>query len=193
MEDELKNALPITVIFAVALFLIKEALELVRKSKGKKRKLSAFKAVLKEELELNLWTWKKFESLLNRIREVGQKGNYSYFTSPAGTERFEVLDADGYGIGQVFPNVEMEFHSKLLIDVAEVDAEMYQKLIASYKALSELQHLRNRIVDFIHESKDSDVDHFTSTTLQDLAPLYNELDALYQYCTGNKLTEHRMR
>ncbi|MEN8636777.1 hypothetical protein ABFV74_13805 [Pseudoalteromonas distincta] len=68
--------LPITVIFAISLFIIKESLELVRKSRAKKRKLLAFKAVLKEELELNLWTWKKFKSSLNRIREAGQGGHY---------------------------------------------------------------------------------------------------------------------
>ncbi|MEL0608842.1 hypothetical protein [Vibrio echinoideorum] len=186
-------ALPITVIFAVALFLVKEILEMVRKSQAKQRKLQAFKAVLKEELELNLWSWKKFESLLNRVRDAGQSGSYCYFTSPAGTERFEVIDEQGHGTGQVFPKVETEFHSKLLVDVAELDAEMYLKLLASYKALSELQHLRNRIVDFLNEDQNSDVENFANYTLEDLSPLYDELDKLYQYCTGSKLTEHRMR
>mgnify|MGYP006102263499 CR=1 FL=1 len=195
MEYKLEITLPITVIFAISLFIIKESLELVRKSRAKKRKLLAFKAVLKEELELNLWTWKKFKSSLNRIREAGQGGHYNYSISPAGTERFEVVDAEGYGTGQMFPKVEIELHSKLLIDVAELDAKMYKKLIASYKGLSELHHLRNRIVDFIHENQETvcDIDNFTGSTLQDLSPIYTELDALYQYCTGKKLTEHRMR
>ncbi|PTQ14261.1 hypothetical protein CWO33_13655 [Vibrio splendidus] len=188
-------ALPITVISAILLFVIKEVLELFRKSKAKKRKLSALKSVLKEELELNLWVWKKFESLLTNVKVAEVGSTYEYLVSPSGAERFELLSPDGHGQGQSFPKVVIEMHSKLVIEVAEIDADMYQKLIGSYKALSELQHLRNGIVDFIHESRMGEhyVEGFTGYALEELAPIYDELNALYRYCTGKALTEHRMR
>ncbi len=188
-------ALPVTVIFAIALFLIKEVMELVKKTQTKKRKLRALKSVLKEELELNLWTWKKFESLLTRIQDADEGSRYEYSISPSGTERFELVSTDGYGTGQAFPRVVIDLHSKLVIDVAETDSDMYEKLILSYKALSELQYLRNGIVDFIHESEmgASPVQGFTEYALEELSPIYDDMDAFYQYCTGKKLTEHLLR
>ncbi|EKM26100.1 hypothetical protein VCHENC03_5374 [Vibrio sp. HENC-03] len=188
-------ALPITVVSAIVLFVLKELLESHKKSKAKKRKLSALKSVLKEELELNLWVWKQFEALLTNVQNAGEGGKYTHLVSPSGTERFELVTAEGHGMGQAFPKVVTEMHSKLVIDVAEMDADMYQKLITSFKALSELQHLRNGIVDFIHDSRMGDhyVEGFTEYALEELAPIYDHLDVLYQYCTGKKLKEHRMR
>ncbi|WP_345867795.1 hypothetical protein [Shewanella algae] len=188
-------ALPVTVVAAIILFVVKEILELLRKAKAKKRKLAALKSVLKEELELNLWTWKKFESLLTSVQDAGKGSKYAYSVSPSGTERFELVIPEGKGIGQAFPHVVTDMHSKLMIEVAEADEAMYQKLNSSFKALSELQHLRNGIVDFIHESRMGEhyVEGFTDYALGELGPIYDNLNTLYEYCTGQKLTEHRMR
>ena len=125
---------------------------MVKKHHAKKRKLNALKITLKEEIELNFWTLKKIESLVTNIHKAKAGSTLEHIISASGTERIELLCPDGYGKGQFFPKVINDLHTKLIIEIAESDKVMYKNFIVSFKSLSELQHLRNGIVDLIYDS-----------------------------------------
>ena len=60
----LSNALPLTVVAAILLFLVKEIVELFKKVREKSRKISAYKGLLAEEL-LKIVSSSSFSSLIS--------------------------------------------------------------------------------------------------------------------------------
>tara|TARA_R110001599_G_scaffold305926_4_gene512349 strand:- start:570 stop:794 length:225 start_codon:yes stop_codon:yes gene_type:complete len=62
------DLIPITVISAISLFVIKEITEVIRKRNASQRKISAIKCLLAEEIEINYWAWKNLVSLAKTVK-----------------------------------------------------------------------------------------------------------------------------
>lgn len=189
------DLIPITVISAVSLFVIKEIVEIFRKRKALKRKVSAIKSLLVEEIELNHWVWLQFSALVETIKDSPEGTQYCILSSKSGYERFEFLKPDGSGGGKSFPKVSEIYYQKVILDIAELDKEFYEKSIEYNKAIADLHHVRGNVYESIDEINKSH--HFSqgfiSYTEDELPDIYAKMNSLYFYCTGKKLEKHRMR
>jgi hypothetical protein len=65
--------LPSTVIVAVALFVLKEAIEAVRRWRAQRRQIKAFKILLARECELNQWANMSLKRAINEIAGGGSR------------------------------------------------------------------------------------------------------------------------
>jgi hypothetical protein len=187
--------LPITVISAISLFIIKEIVEFIRKRKARKRKISAIKNLLAEEIEINYWAWKNLTSIGKRVKDSSADTKFYIFASKAGFERFEYIEPDKSGGGQSFPKVTELNYQKLILDIAELDNDFYEKSIEYNKAIAELLHIRNGVYEFIDEIKQGYhyAEGFISYMEDELPGVYEKMNDLYFYCKEKKLEKHRMR
>ncbi|WP_076421167.1 hypothetical protein [Colwellia sp. UCD-KL20] len=189
------DTLSISAIVAIALFLIKETLELFRKSQARKRKIRALKVILAEEMKINYWTWLKVKDLVETVMEMPSGTHYQITTSTSGTERFKWMRPDGGGGGQSFPCVQDDILTKLIIEIAELDESFYNSAIAYSKGLAELKHLREGAYDFIHETQQGEhyAEGFCDYASDELPKIESSFINLFKKCTGKSELQHRMR
>lgn len=153
MELFIVDLIPITVISAVSLFVIKEIVEIIRKLKARQRKISEIKSFLVEEIELNHWVWLQFSALVETIKDSPEGKKYDILSSKSGYERFEFIKPDGSGGGKSFPKVSEIYYQKVILDIAELDKVFYEKSIEYNKAIAELHHVRGNVYESIDEIK----------------------------------------
>jgi hypothetical protein len=194
----MSQILPITVIFAILLFVLKEILEAVKKANERKRKIKAMKALLAEEIELNHWVWKTLQSMMAKVEgEISESEATRFFIrrSNAGAERFECLRPDNSFWGQGFPAIKDDRYQKLAIDIASADAEFYRLASRCYSAISDLRHFRNGVYSYLDEEGDEKGfrNGYISYVKDGLPAVYDSMNTLYVYCVGKKLELHRMR
>jgi hypothetical protein len=91
----LPSILPVTVVAAITLFVLKEVLEFIKRWRADRRKGQAYRKVLARECELNLWAqWRLKETLreINHCRcckSFGPSGIYrTTGIGAAGPQRF---------------------------------------------------------------------------------------------------------
>lgn len=93
----------------------------------------------------------------------------------------------------LFP-VHRDFMSDHLLEVATLDKKLYEHLQQALDSVSELQHLKESLTQFI---EDKDYGHllqgFKEYSTGELSDAYENLNALYVECTGKKLESHRLR
>jgi hypothetical protein len=189
------DTLSISAIVAIALFLIKEILELFRKNQARKRKIRALRVIIAEEMKINHWTWLKVKDLVETVKEMPKATHYQITTSTSGTERFEWKRPDGGGGGQSFPSVKDDVLTKLIIEIAELDENFYNSAIGYSKGLAELKHLREGAYDFIHETQQGEhyAEGFCDYASGELPKIKRSFKKLYKECTGKNELQHRMR
>ncbi|HHQ6565617.1 TPA: hypothetical protein ACSTJX_000413 [Serratia fonticola] len=72
--NENSSFLPITVIFAIGLFILKEVVEFIKKHKANNRKVFAMKRLFSRECEKNLWTIKILKRVFDCIKKYDDEG-----------------------------------------------------------------------------------------------------------------------
>jgi hypothetical protein len=196
--QSLTSIIPITAIFAVVIFFTKEILEAVRRYRGEKRKIAAMKILLARECELNLWTIKSIERIVETIREESELGSkFEFITPRSGKTLFRVQRKDtDFKSGSNLPETHAEFMDQYLLDAAMLDKDLYTALQSGYDAIAELEHIRQSLIYFVEPEDDQDEWHlfgfvdYALTTLQDVL---DRLAVLYKECTGKNLTKFRLR
>ena len=95
------------------------------------------------------------------------------------------------------PDVHREILGKYLLDIATLDKEFFDLAEQAYDALAEVQHIQDHIRERENKMEFIELDDYDiglgEYSLVELNDAKVSLDKLYQYCTGDELTNHRLR
>ena len=197
-----QSYLPVTVVAAILIFLIKELLELRRRKKERTRKLNAVKLLLAEEIEKNHWVHRSFFSALSHLQEAEEVFPHAKFrlhVSRNGTEhlRMKREPDEEFESGQWIPKFHDEQYKKLLPTLAELDEGLFKQINIAYSELAELAHYRDMLVGFLAgEDPGPGLDltrEFLAGMADEKLDYFNKLNAAYKAISGKELNEWRLR
>lgn len=200
--QSVSSVLPATVVVAVTIFITKEILEFFRRRSERARKLGAVKTLLSEELEKNHWTFRSMFGILDQIKEYSElfpEAKYNLVIARNGSEHYRVKREpnDDSWHGQAIPKFHDEQYKKLLPTLAELDAELFQKVNALYSELSELAHFRDTLIDFLSGDEWFVERNLNQSFLCHLATRrdkhYDSLSRTYSSLCGKALKELKVR
>jgi hypothetical protein len=187
--------LPITVVSAIFLFLIKEGIENYKKKKERKRKIAAIKSLFSEEIKLNYWVFAQLKSLLKTVDEAKSNAIHEIICSNSGEERFETRKGNESLGGQGFPKIKDVIYHKYVLTIAEQEPELYIKALDYHKSLARLGHIRNGVYDYI-DMYGTELDFgggFIPYAFRELPDIHDKMSVFYLACTGDKLVWGRIR
>lgn len=129
--------LPATVIAAVILFVVKEAIEKFRRWRADLRKGQAFRLLLARECELNYWAVKKLKEALLSIQEhlsTDLSFEYRIDRRASGEIFFLELYDDGtlHSSGPL-SDASTDLMKQIMIDVAALDRSLFYVLGGSLR------------------------------------------------------------
>jgi hypothetical protein len=197
------SILPTTVVFAIILFIVKEILELKKRRAESKRKLFAYKSLIAEELELNLWAKKRLLSIITDIENQEKdypKAKYMLSVKESGQEYIHGYDG-GYLIeSRPIPAIYDKYYEKFIASIAELDANLFHIAQSSYEEIRNMEHVRNGLIKGLcAEENDEPFPHdirqsgFLDYAQSELNGTYDAMNVLYKECKGIELNEHRIR
>jgi len=176
--------------------MLKEVLELYKKSKDKKRKLFAYKSLIAEELEQNLCTYKSLTSIIKAIEACEKNNtniNYTLKVDRNEINRIEAFDDEEIFWRIRIPIVHDKYYDNFIANIAELDEEMFSLSRVSYEKIKDMKHLIELFITNVstesnEEPSMEDLIGFAKTTLTDT---YEAMNVLYKNCTGKELKYHR--
>jgi hypothetical protein len=194
------SIIPITVVVAVSLFVLKEIFEGMRRYRGEARKKKVLRVLLARECKLNHWAIKSIKYIVETIREESVKDNRTKFTlifSKSGKVLFRVKPVnDETATGVALAKVHSEVMHKNLLDVAMLDKKLFAAFEPAYDAVSQLQHIRDNLIYFVDPDDDQDKVHlngFYHYALNELEDIHEKLNRLHIECTGEDLKKYCLR
>lgn len=199
--ESLVALLPVTVLAAVLLFVAKEVMEAIRRYRSDARTKAALRALLGYECERNNWAVRRLRQIFETIQSEqaeNEATEFSLQTSKNGLLSFKFRHPQGERGGSLgFPDTQRDFMSKQLLLAATLDKDLYTKLLDSFDAVGELEHLRLSLIHYLEpdddEMQEDALAHFVEYALRNLDAAYAKLDGLYALCTGKKLEAIRLR
>lgn len=203
IANEGVGLLPVTVIAAILLFIIKETLEFFKKHRETKRKLFAYKSLISEELELNFWAQKSLLRIITDIRtqkEEYPNARYLLLLKESGREYIHGYDNDNLIESCPVPIVYDKCYEKFISSIAELDANLFNVAQSSYEEIRNMAHVRSGLVKgLLAEENNEPFPHdirksgFLDYANDELVVTYEAMNTLYKECTGNELQKHRLR
>lgn len=199
----LTTILPATVIAAVVLFVVKEAMEALRRYKADSRKKDALRRLLARECERNHAVLRSLKEACSWLKEADDEDSPFTFRfrvhfTPAGHLRFVrhvgITESEG---SFVLRPAQQELMGRLMVEVAALDAPLFDLLEHAYDAVAEMRHLRDSIID--HLSSDAEDKNeifllgFADYALGELEDSYKAIANLYRECTGKELENYKLR
>ncbi|HCT9341306.1 TPA: hypothetical protein OUC37_000553 [Proteus mirabilis] len=159
----------------------------------KNREIQALKKVFIRECELNnyaIYRMKEYGSLLeekaNQFRV--EVSNFRY--------RGVFLDENNQRIvtGGIIPKVYNKTFYSNLLTAAKLDDALFLKLELACDAVSELDHMVTSMIEYsLNEKENFLLDGLGSYITSNIDYEYDKLNELYQYCSGVKLENTRLR
>lgn len=196
-SKEDSSFLPITVIFAIALFFLKEIVEFVKKYKANNRKIFAMKRLFSRECEKNLWTVKILRNVLSEINEEYEEGKKVRLKFSYHEQGYVYLYKDDNSMsGYSITKTHRDLMDKNLMEAAVSNDSLFKKLEGACDALAELEHIRDTFLNIENSSKEFGnplLAGFLGYALEELLIIQQSLNDLYKYCTGNELENARLR
>lgn len=190
------TSIPAAVFTAIAIFIVKELLEFLRRRRADKRRLAVYKNILADECERNRWCTKSMRSIAKTVTKEPRM--YMVRNEPSGRTLFLTPDEDGdFSSGGILPVVHREKIEKLAPDIAQLDEALSKEVREALDALAELEHVRNSVIDYEKPDSRADVaafyESFWDYVKEELDDADKQIEALYLACTGKKLENHRLR
>lgn len=194
--DQITSLLPITVIVAVSLFILKEAVEYIKNWRAENRQLRAYKILLARECELNHWVLLKLRDALRIVEEDFKNQNPNNHRIERNSSGDIIFKHGDWGSHHL-PEVRSNLMSEIMLHVATLSQKLFSALENAYDGLADLRHVRTSLINFNEvasgESKSDFYDGFADYGLREIADVFQTLDKLYQECTGLELKEARIR
>ncbi len=191
------SLLPITVIVAITIFLVKEGLEQWRKHQGVQHQILAIKLMLADEIERNNYTLNTLRRTLIKIKDGNEKCEVSLGSTSSGSLRIEFKEsADDFGTSWPVPNISRTVFNKTFVQLASLNIELFNEAKNAYESISEIEHVRNSLIDNIDEKEwhpDGFLVAFSEYGIEELVNAYINLSKLYKACTGNELEKNKLR
>lgn len=188
--------LPITVVAAIVLFVVKEGLEANRRRKTDARKRKAIRRLIADEIERNHWTIKRLrDGVLQIERRILELDSTLMIRVGALGERY-VRREEGGEMASEFPigRVHSEALSSNLLLLAEIDEAIFEEALEVSDAFKELDHVLKSMIE--HLSNDNDtgfLEGFADYARNEIADCEKTLRCFYKSVTGRSLKEHRVR
>jgi len=193
--------LPITVISAILLFVLKETIEFYKRRSAERRKIEAIKHLISIELQLNYWaviTIFRIFGEINKYLLSFPQAQFWLYTLPSGAESVRCSkdsDRECY-ISYSIPFIVDKQYKTLFLTIAELDEKLLRLLEKAYDELAELNHLRSSLIDYLKDDK-NDKHHFFKSfieyAMEHEKPCNETLKAAYHNCAGKELQEAKLR
>lgn len=181
-----------TVIAAISLFALKEVIEFLKRRAERKRKITAYKELIMQELRKNAWTVASLKDMCQLIAEPDFVG-MSYYKSSAGTERIRFNIKKLSESNTLWP-VHTSVFEKVYVGLAETDKELFAAVSRVYEQLAEANHVRNH---FINLSEDDEIKQFAkglpSYGTARLEECEDAMDALCLQISGGPLSKIKLK
>ena len=197
------DLLPIPVFIAIVLFVAREILDSIKKHNAKSRKIKAYKQLVAEELELNYGAYLSLKAIFSELEENKKEwdgGSYEAKFKEAENLYVHVTHDEKLVMASPARKPSMAQHDKILVTIAELDNNFYEKLRCGYLKVIELNHLYDSLIKGLKASEfDEPFPHtitesgFLSYALEECEKIYSELNELYLFCTNRKLKKSRLR
>lgn len=197
------DLLPIPVFIAIVLFVAREILDSIKKRKTELRKIKAYKQLISEELELNYGAYLSLLGIFSELekrKDEWEGGIYEAKFKEAGNLYVHVTHDDRLVMASLARKPSMVQHDKILVNIAELDINFYEKLRCGYLHVVELNHLYDSLIKGLKANEfDEPFPHtitesgFLGYALTECERIYSELNDLYLFCTGRKLEKSRLR
>lgn len=142
----LKDFLPITVVCAVLIFLLKEILDVFKKKTERQRKISAYKLLILEELRKNAWSVKHLKGVMSELSDPDLKSVKISKLSSGGL-KIAIHTEGSWGSSPLWP-IHTSVFEKIFIGLAETDAEIFSAVSQAYEDLAEVKHVRDSLIEF---------------------------------------------
>lgn len=188
----LSNAFPITVVVAIVLFVVKEIVELIKKTREKSRKVSAYKALIAEELLKNAWSLKALKRLCLELQDSTLR-EIEYKKSASGTERVIVRTAESEHV-IFFWKIHTAAFEKIMTDLAVSNSKLFRSATEVYSLLAEAKHVRESIIDFsefeMPRHMIGGLGDYGNNTLDEASAA---VKSAYKTYTGQELVGHKLR
>lgn len=197
----IESLLPVSAFVAILLFVAREIADFFRRRNADGRRVKAMKLILARECELNAYTVASLRTIISEVDTqerpnpgtkvtVGKGGDGEPF---AKVTRIQGGDWHAYGIGKAHRDVL----SKVLLDVATLDRNLFDVVEPVHDGLATLQHLRDSL---LNESAGKDqlgdslfIEGLADYALKELEKIDVALLTLYKYCTGDAVMKYRIR
>ncbi|EIO5095144.1 TPA: hypothetical protein ACMDP0_003685 [Vibrio parahaemolyticus] len=196
--DKLGSLLPVTVVAAISLFILRECVDLIKKYREKQRKTRAIKRLLAEELERNHWALLTVFRVLKEIKDYTDEQKeveYSLIIARNGMEHYHAELEDGHSGMRIF-RFDFSVYEKLLVSIAELDEELFEAISSTYTKTRELNHHRDTLLDYLSREDLAPTPEMTRGFLCDLSEekddYYGYLNDSYKLLTGNTLEKKRL-
>jgi hypothetical protein len=192
------SLIPITVVAAFFLFVIKEMVEWLKRWRADKRKVVAIKILLARECELNKWTLLKVREAIKDIKETFEEkdgAEYSIQRTPPDKITFRETIEGESGSWPLTPTYT-DLMSKQILDIAILDKKLFADLEGAYDAVLEMRHVREMLINYLESENEIDRIHFEAFpeyALGELDDTEESLERLYKACTGKPLQTIRLR
>lgn len=202
VEKQNSSFLPITVIVAIILFLIKETLEMFKRKAADKRKISAMKTLFSRECEKNLYIINSLRNAFSMINKANDEHSDIIIEAKFSEYDKSYLSITETADGKIsehgfrITDVYLEVMEKNLMEAAIIDSVFFKRLEAAFDSLVELEHIRDSFINI--ENMEKIVEHdllpgLADYGLEELEHIYSSLNVLYKYCTGSELVDSRLR
>ncbi|MBN8265496.1 MAG: hypothetical protein J0M21_12665 [Xanthomonadales bacterium] len=200
--SEIEKFFPATVLVAISIFFTKEVFEFSRRRKERHRKISAIKNLMTEEIEKNYWA---FSSLFRAFSSVAMDfeslpdARHRIVILHDGTEhlRTKRFPEDNFESGMWIPHFHDEQYKKLILLMAELDANLFVSVSSAYSDIAELSHYRSTLISFILKEDSSRPDEamisFFRILFDRKEGYYKSMNAAYFEVSGKKLESGRLR
>ena len=199
---DLQSLFPITVYVAFILFIVKELIEFVKKTRGEHRRIQAIKEILSEELQRNLWAHKVLERTVKdsiKFLEEFDNPEFGINRTSTGEIRFwEKAGEDGMAeSSHPLPEVRQERYESIVLELAQLDKVLFNSARTAYDSIKELAHVRKSLIEILTEraqSKGEDLwGGFLGYAKDELKDIYTSMNDFYISIKGKSLTKHRLR
>lgn len=187
-----ENILPVTVIAAISLFALKEIIEFYKRRAERRRKITAYKQLILEELRKNAKSISALKEMCGLIGHPDFTG-ISYYKSSAGSEKIR-FHIKAYSEFNALWPVHTSVFEKLYVGLAETDKDLFEAVSAAYEKLAEAKDVRDHFINF---SEDDEIKQFVkglhsygTTRLEECEVA---MDALCRRITGGPLSKQKLR
>lgn len=192
------DLIPLTVVAAGIIFLLKEILEAARRFAASRRKMHALRALLAAECERNRWTINWLRRQAPDIRDALREGlPISVKTTATGVQRL-AFDTPGGGGSSPIPDAHAAVLDKYLFEAASLDVRLFARMEAALACTAELKHLRRGLFENVIDDQKW-LEGWTEYAEEELETIENEMQRYTSYvpasrlCTGKPLTTSRLR
>ncbi|MDO6512663.1 hypothetical protein [Neptuniibacter sp. 2_MG-2023] len=144
--------IPVTVIFAILLFVLKESIEIYRKRKAKQRKINAIKELLKYEVFQNYKALKNFYSAISfsERSEVLPDEDERIVSLVTGELKYQRVNSEGTVVaGKHIYRAFFDECTRSLPVLAELSLDEYKIVKSGYGFIHELDYLIESYIEYL--------------------------------------------